>query len=140
MGYKITTSTNTDNAVVNKGNAVTNAKIKVNSLEWYVPHYTPSLEEYKKLMNQIRNKTPTNLHYPERSVFKKEVNTQNVWTFELDTKEGNNVPIWIFVVFQQMHRQNDQNLNNDTFYKMPITSAQVVIGTEKYPEAGIFLN
>ena len=51
--------------------------------------------EYNKLMIQIKNKTPTNLHYPEKSVFMKEVNTQNFWTFELGTQEGVNVPIWI---------------------------------------------
>ena len=80
-------------------------------------------------MTQIKIKTPTSLHYPEGSVFMKEVNTQIFWTFELGTQEGLNVPIWIFVVFQQMDRKNDQNLNNDTFYRMPVTSTQVVIGT-----------
>ena len=130
---------NTDNAVLNKVNATGNAKNKINSLEWYVPHYCPSLDEYNKLQIQIKQKTPTNLHYPERSVFMKEVNTQNFWTFELGVQENINVPIWIFVAFQQMGRQNDQNLNNDTFYRMPLTSAQYIIGTEKYPENAILL-
>ena len=75
-----------------KDNAVNNAKIKNIALEWYIPHYTPSLDEYTKLMTQIKTKTPTNLHYPERSVFMKEVNSQNFWTFELGTQEGINVP------------------------------------------------
>ena len=69
----------------------------------------------------------------------KEVNTQNFWTFELGTQEGINVPIWVFVVFQQMDRQNDQNLNNDTFARLPVISAQVVTGTERYPDTGILL-
>ena len=46
----------TDNAVINKDNAVNNAKIKINSLEWYVPHYTPSPEENKKSLDQISKK------------------------------------------------------------------------------------
>ena len=91
-------------------------------------------------MIQIKHKTPTNLHYPERSVFMKEVNAQNFWTFELGTQEGINVPIWVYVVFQQMDRQNDQNLNNDTFVRLPVISAQVVIGTEKYPDNSVLLN
>ena len=114
-GYKLTLTRNTDNAVLNKDNATNNAKIFINSIEWYVPHYNPSLEEYNKLMDQIYKKTPTNFHYPERSVFMKEVNTQNFWTFELGTQEGVNVPIWVYVAFQQHDRQHDQNLNNDTF-------------------------
>ena len=131
---------NSDNAVSNKANATNNAKYKINSSEWYVPHYTPSLYEYKNLMIQIKQKTPTNLHYPERSVFMKEVNTQNIWTFELGTLESINVPICVFVVFQQMDRQNDQNLNNDTFVRLPVISTQVVIGTERYSDSAILLN
>ena len=127
LGYKLTLKRNTDNAVLNKANATNNAKSKINSLEGYVPHYTTSLNEYKKLMTQIRQKTPTNLHYPERSVFMKEVITQNLWTFELGAQESINVPIWIFVVFQQSDRQHDQILNNDTFVRLPVISAQVVI-------------
>ena len=115
-------------------------KLKLNAIEWYVPHCPPCLEEYNKLMNQITRKAPTELHYPEKSVFMKEVNTQSFWTFELGTQEGNNVLIWIYVVFQQNDRQHDQNLNNDTFYRMPVTSAQCIIGTEKYPDSDILLN
>ena len=70
----------------------------------------------------------------------KEVNTQNLWTFELGTQEGINVPIWIFVAFQQNDRQHDQNLKKDTFVRLPAISAQCIIGTEKYPDSGILLN
>ena len=140
LGYKLTLTRNTDNAVLNKDNIVVNGRVKINSLNWYVPHYSPNLEEYNKLMNQIKKNTPTLLHYPERSVFMKEVNTQNLWTFELGTQEGINVPIWIFVAFQQNDRGNDQNLNNDTFYRPLVTSGQCIIGTEKYPDSGILLN
>ena len=131
---------NTDNAVLNKDNAVGNGRIKIKSLDWYVPHYSPNLEKYNKLMNQIKKNTPTLHHYPERSVFMKEVNTQNLWTFELGTQEGVNVPIWITVGLQQSDLQNDQNLNNDTFYRPLVTSAQCIIGTEKYPDSGNLLN
>ena len=47
---------------------------------------------------QNLTKTPTELQYAERSVFMKEGNTQNFWTFRLGTQEGNNFPIWIFLV------------------------------------------
>ena len=130
LSCRLTLTRNTDNAVLNKNDATKNAKIKINGIEWYVPHYEPSLEEYSKLKTQIKIKTPTNLHYPERSAFMKEVNTQKFWSFELGTQEGVNVPIWVFVAFQQHDRQHDQTLNNDTFYRMPVTSCQCIIGTE----------
>ena len=70
----------------------------------------------------------------------KEVNTQNFWIFELGTQESINIPTWVFVAFQQNDRQHDQNLNNDTFISLPVISAQVVIGTERYPDTAILLN
>ena len=140
LGYKLTLTRNTDNAVLNRGNAINNGKIKINAIEWYVPHYTPSMQQQAILSKQFINKTPRQIQYPERSVFMKEVNTQNVWTFELGTQEAVNIPTWIFVAFQQNDRQHDQNLNNDTFARLPVISAQVIIGAERYPDSAILLN
>ena len=130
----------TDNAVLNKTDASTIGKIKINSLNWYVPHYTASLKEQGIIMKQLQDKIPTELRYVERSVFMKELNTQNLWSFDLGTQEGKNVPIWIIIAFQQRYRQHDQDLKNDTFYRPPVTSAQCIIGTEKYPDSAILLN
>ena len=124
---------------MNKTNATAIGKIKINSIDWYVPHYTASLKDQGILMKQITDKIPTELRYVERSVFMKEVNTQNLWSFELGTQEGVNVPIWNIVGFLQNDRQNDQNLNNDTFYRPLVTSAQCIVGAEKYPDSAILL-
>ena len=140
LGYKLTMTRNSDNAVLNKDNAIPVGKIKINAIEWYVPHYTPSVQQQSILSKQILNKTPTQVQYPERSVFMKEVNTQNVWTFELGTQEGVNIPTWVFVAFQQNDRQHDQNLSNDVFVRLPVISTQVIIGTERYPDRSILLN
>ena len=51
-----------------------------------------------------------------------------------------NVPIWINIGFQQRDRQDSQNLNNDTFFRLPATSVQCLNETEKYLDAGILLN
>ena len=140
LGYKLTLTSNSDKGVLNKANATNNAKIKINCFDWYLPHYTPSLAQEKKPVDQIVKKTPTELRFVERSVFTKEVNTQKLWTFELGTQEGINVPIWIIVGFQQSDRQHDQNLNNDKFYRPPVISAQCIIGTEKCPDSATLLN
>ena len=58
----------------------------------------------------------------------------------MGTQEGVNVAKWIFLGFQQRDRQDSQNLNNDTFYRSAVTSAQCIIGTEKYPDSSILLN
>ena len=98
------------------------------------------MQQQSILPKQISNKTPTELHYPEQSVFMKEVNTQKFWTFELGTQEGINIRIWISLIFQQNDRKHDQNLNNDTFVRLPVTSAQVVIGTERYLDSAVLIN
>ena len=45
LGYKSSMTRNTDNAVLNKANATNNGKTKINAIEWYVPHYTPSMQQ-----------------------------------------------------------------------------------------------
>ena len=90
-------------------------------------------------MIKIVNKVPTELQHVERSVFMKETNTQNLWSFELATHDGINIPIWIIIGFQQKERQDPQNMKNDTFYGPPVSNAQCIIGTEKCPDAAISL-
>ena len=140
LGYKLTLTRNKDEAVIDKVAGIADARIKIDHIHWYIPHYTPSMSQQTIMSKQILHKTPTELRYVERSVFMKEVNNQNLWIFELGSQEKMDVPIWIIIGFQQQDRQDSQNLNNDTFCRLPVVSAQCVIGTEKYPDAGILLN
>ena len=136
----MTLTRNSDNAVLNKADATNLGKVNINAIEWYVPHYTASMSQQALFSNQIVSRIPTELQYIESSVFMKEVKTQNLWKFELGTQEGINVPIWVIIGLQQQDRQNSQIENNDTFYRPSVTSAQCIIGTEKYPDSGILLN
>ena len=70
----------------------------------------------------------------------KEVNTQNLWTFELGTQKGIITAIWIIVNFQQRVRQESQNFNINTFYRSPVTSAQGITGTEQNIDNIILIN
>ena len=86
---------------MNKDNAINMAKNKINSVEWYVPHYTTSNSQQAIISKQFLSNTLTEFQYVERSFFMKEVITRLFWTFELGTQERINVPIWIIVGFQQ---------------------------------------
>ena len=66
---------------------------KIKSIEWYVPHYTPSIPQQAIISEQILSKIPTQLQNVERSAFMKEVITQNFCGCELGTQEGVDVPI-----------------------------------------------
>ena len=125
---------------MNEDTAINIGKISISANEWYVSHYTPSISEQAILSNRILSTLPTELHYVKRSVLIKEVQTQNFWTFEIGTQEGINVRIWISVGFEQRDRQGSQILNNETFYRPPVTSTQCIIGTVKYPDSAFLLN
>ena len=140
LGYKLTLTRNKDEAVIDKVAGIADARIKIHHILWYVPHYTPSMSQQGIMSTQILNKTPPELRYVERSVFMKEVNNQKIWIFELGSQENMIVPIWIIIGFQQQDRQDSENLNNDTFCRLPVVSAHCSIGTEKHPDAGILLN
>ena len=58
------------------------AKIVIKVIGWYIPHYTPRLKNQQIMVDQLLNKDPTELYYMERIVFRKDVNTNNNWTFE----------------------------------------------------------
>ena len=140
LGYKLTLTRNKDVAVIDKVAGIADARIKIDHIHWYVPHYTLSMSQQAIMSKQILNKTPTEVRYVERSVFMKEVNNQNLCNFELGSQENMNVPMRIIIGFQQQDRQDSQNLNNDTFCRLLVVSAQCVNETEKYPDAGMFLN
>ena len=139
LDYKLTLTRKKDDAGIDKANGIADARIKIDQIHWYVPHYNPSMQQ-NIMSKQILNETPTEPRYAERSVFMKQVNNQNVWNFELGSQENMNVPIWVIIGFQQQDRQDSQNLNIDTFCRLPVISAQCIIGTEKYPDTGILLN
>ena len=81
---------------------------------------------------------PSGLGQIDRSLLRKEV---NVWTFELGTQKGKNIPIrTINGRTKQRDIQDSKDFNNDTFCRPPVTSIQCIIGTRKYPDAAILLN
>ena len=86
LRYKILIRRNTDSAILNKDNEVNVGEIKVIAIEWYVPRYTPSISEQTIFSNQILKKISTKLQNVETSVFMKELNTQNLWSFQLGTQ------------------------------------------------------
>ena len=138
--YKLTLTRNKDEAVIDKATGIGDARFKIDHFDWFIPHYTPSLDHEKILVKQIVDKTPTQLRYFESSVVMKEVNNQKLWNFKLGAQETMDVPVWVTVGFQQQDRQDSQKLNNCTFCRLPVVSAQCIIGTEKYPDTEMLIN
>ena len=137
LGYKLTPTRNEDDAVLPKAVAIADAKIQIDHIHWYKPHYTPSIQQQGILSEKFLSKTPTKLKYVQRSVFMKEVNNEDIWNFELSSEESMIAPIWITIGFQQCDRQDSQISDNCSFCRLNVVSAQFIIGTEKNPDASI---
>ena len=99
---------------MNEAAGIADARVKIGPIHWYVPHYTPSIQQQDILSKQNLSKTPTELKSIERSVFMKEIENQNLWNFQLGSQESMNVPIWIIIGFQQTDREDSQILKIDS--------------------------
>ena len=83
LGKKLTLTRVIDTAVLNKDNAINDAKTRTNSFYWQNPQYIPSIPEQAILSRHFSSKTPRNLQYIERSVFLEEVKSQKEWKFQI---------------------------------------------------------
>ena len=77
LGYNLTLTGNKDVAFLDIALGIADARIKMNHSHWYVPLYTPSIQQQSILSKQTSCKTPKELKYIERFVSMKEVNNQN---------------------------------------------------------------
>ena len=136
LGYSLTLKRNNYNNPIIRDNGVDAAKIVIKDIGWYISHYVPSLENQQLVMDQILDKDPTEILYTERVDFRKDVNTNNNWTFELGNS-GESTPTFVTVGFQARNKMDSQTHDNATFDKLPISNAVCKIGSEKYPVDGI---
>ena len=89
------------------------------------------------MLGHIVSKAPTGVSYIKRSSYMKDVTTEINWTFELGVGVGVDIPICVIVGFMQRDQFNQQHQNNDTYYRRSVVNAQFIIGSEKFPDAGI---
>ena len=140
LSYTLTLKRNNNNDAILRGKGVVAAKIDIKDISWYIPHYVPSLENQQLVMDQLLNKAQTELFYTERTVFRKDVNTNNSWTFELGNSGGEaaqSTPTFVIVGFQARNIIDSQIHDNAVFDRLPISNAVCKIGSEKYPDDGL---
>ena len=124
----------------NADNLALAGRVIIKDLSWYNPHSTPSLSNQKLTLGLIVSKAPTELSYIKRSTYIKDVTTEKCWTFELGVGDGIDIPFYGVVGFMQRDELNQQHQNNDTFYRPIVVNAHCIIGSEKFPDAGIICN
>ena len=132
LGYSLTLKRNNNNDPIIRDNGGDAAKIVIKD----IPHYTPSMENQQLVMDQIIDKDPTEIFYTEGTVFRKDVNTNNNWTFELGNS-GESTPTFVTVGFQARNKIDSQTHDNAIFDRLPVSNAVCKIRSEKYPDDGI---
>ena len=144
LGYTLTLKRNNNNDAILRSVGVDAAKVVIKDIGWYIPHYVPSLENQQFVMDQILNKDPTEIFFTERIIFRKDVNTNSNWTFELGSAGGGSYgeaaqscPTFVIVGFQARNKIDSQVHDNSVFDRLPISNAVCKIGSEKYPDDGI---
>ena len=130
LGYSLTLKRNNNNDPIIRDNGVDAAKIDIKDIAWYIPHYVPSSENQQLVLNQILDKDPTELYYIERTVLRKDVNTNNIWTFELGNS-GDSTPTYVVVGFQARNKIDSQTHNNSKFDQLLVSNAVCKRGSEK---------
>ena len=72
------------------------------------------------------------MRFLEKTIFVKDVDAQNSWSFEKGVDSWFFVPIIVIIEFQQKDRLNSKEHPCNTFYRPSvILTAQCIVGTEK---------
>ena len=90
------------------------------------------MESQHLIMNQILDKSLIELCYTERSVFRKDVNTNNDWLFEIG-HSGDSTSTHIVVGFQARTKIESQLHNNSTFDQLQVSNAVCKVVFERHP-------
>ena len=61
LGYKLSLKRNKVEALIDKVAGITDARVKIDQIHWYVAQYTPSIQQQSILSKQSLSKTPTEL-------------------------------------------------------------------------------
>ena len=133
LGFNLTLKRNNNNNVIHRIAARANGKVVIKDIAWYVEKFTPSLDNQQLIASQILTETPTELYYEERSVHRRKITNNGLWTFELGIESGKNIPSWVIVGFMQDAKFDSQVHDNSVFDWLPISQAVCRLGSDRYP-------
>ena len=136
LGYTPTLKRNNNNDPIIRTADADAAKVVVKVISWYIPHYVPNIENQQLVLNQILQKDPIEWYYTERTVFRKDVNASDNWTFELGNS-GELTPTFVIVGFQARNKIDSQTHDNAIFDRLSISNAVCKIGSDQYPDDGM---
>ena len=106
---------NNNNAVLNRATGFPNSKSVIFAISCFVAQSTPNEAQQGELSEHLLSKAPTAIYYIKRTAVMKKVKLQNLWTFDMGTGKGKDVPIINTMGYQECDRINLQFLNSHIF-------------------------
>ena len=147
LGYELTLQRKSDNLNLrhpvqanDAANQALAGRFIINGISWFIPSYTGSISNQKLLLGHIVSKAPTELSFIKRSSYMKDVTTENNWNFALGVEGGIGITIYVVAGLMQRSQLNQKHQNKETFFKPSVVNAHCIIGSEKFPDAGIICN
>ena len=65
LGYKLAITRNENAVALDKALGIADARIQIDLIHWYLPQYTPCIQQQALLSKQILSKTHTDIRYIE---------------------------------------------------------------------------
>ena len=114
------------------------SRLIIRNISLYVPFYTLSLDNDAAITSYLTGDSRTSMSFIERSMNSLAITQNNEWTHTLGVKSGIDRPIYVIVGFKTTARRAEaQNQNGGVFDNCPVMSANVKVGTDRFPDDGI---
>src|ERR1044071_8954039 len=126
------TRMSTDRKAIYRAAGVGDGKIKLSSITWRVPHLKPERVAVEKMRDAILNKKVIPVAFPARTTESSFVPRARTFQWRTNVVSGIEKPRWIIVGFQ-IDRINSQEQNPAVFDHLNLTSAHVMLNSERYP-------
>ena len=94
---------------------------------WYVPYFLQNMPNQTFSLDYLISNSLSETRYIKKSAFELVLTT---WKLGLGVENGNKVPIYVLIGFQQRFLLGDQKGNIDVFYRHWIACAQSCIATK----------
>ena len=108
------------------------AKIAIRIFAGYVEKITPTLDNQQSVADQMLSKTPTELYYEERTVFRKRFKNAGTWELQLGIESGKNILSFVIIACMENDKFGSQTHDNSAFFWLPMSSAVCRLGSERY--------
>ena len=138
LKHNLTLTRNDDNDAIFRaannaaGGAVTDGKIRLDKVTWFMPHVTPADKDKMELYKIIERKEKIPVGYRMLQCDSAAIPQATSFSWRLSVKSSPEVPRYIIVGFQTA-KSNDQVKNPSLFDFVNVSNIYVMLNSMRYP-------